>query len=259
MSKNDILSVDNMAKLPLDYDNYIFDLYGTLVDICTKEDSDELWQKVALFYGYYDAIYEPDELKKRYSELVRGKEAELKLTLENDSRYVDEASPEIELTDVFTALFAEKGISASEELAIHAGQLFRIISTEYVKVYPGTVEMLKFLKEQGKGVYLLSNAQRIFTAHEMNVLGISKYFDAILISSDYKTKKPDKRFFDIIIDKYNIDVDKALFIGNDSCTDIKGAKNVNLDTFYVKSNISPKDDSGKDALFSVDNFKGWTI
>ena len=49
-----------------------------------------------------------------------------------------------------------------------------------------------------------------------------------------------------IIDKYNIDVDKALFIGNDSSTDIKGAKNVNLDTFYVKSNISPKDDSGKE-------------
>ena len=43
MSKNDILSVDNMAKLPLDYDNYIFDLYGTLVDICTKEDLD--WVK----------------------------------------------------------------------------------------------------------------------------------------------------------------------------------------------------------------------
>lgn len=27
-----------MSKLPLDYENYVFDLYGTLVDIHTDEE-----------------------------------------------------------------------------------------------------------------------------------------------------------------------------------------------------------------------------
>ena len=39
------------------YKNYIFDLYGTLVDIHTEEDNQELWEKMRLFYGYYGAVY----------------------------------------------------------------------------------------------------------------------------------------------------------------------------------------------------------
>ena len=31
------------------FKNYIFDLYGTLVDINTDEWSDDLWEKMALF------------------------------------------------------------------------------------------------------------------------------------------------------------------------------------------------------------------
>ena len=33
------------------YKNYIFDLYGTLVDINTDEDKSELWDKLSLFYS----------------------------------------------------------------------------------------------------------------------------------------------------------------------------------------------------------------
>ena len=40
-------------KLPLTYDNYIFDLYGTLVDIHTDESNTAIWEKLAMFYGYY--------------------------------------------------------------------------------------------------------------------------------------------------------------------------------------------------------------
>ena len=39
------------------YDNYIFDLYGTLADIHTEENDPLVWKKLALFYGYYDADY----------------------------------------------------------------------------------------------------------------------------------------------------------------------------------------------------------
>ena len=176
------------ALLPMDYDTYVFDLYGTLVDIHTDEELPMVWEKLALFYGYYDAPYEPMELKKRYGELVNGKEQELKKTLEDDPKYAHEASPEIEITDVFSALFREKGVEADEALAVHAGQFFRVLSTEYVRVYPGTAQMLESLKKQGKKIYLLSNAQRIFTEYEMHTLEIAQYFDDILISSDYRTK-----------------------------------------------------------------------
>lgn len=245
------------AVLPYSYDNYVFDLYGTLVDIHTEEGEEALWKKLALFYGYYDAIYEPEELKLAYKELVSGKEAQLKMTLDSDARYAHEASPEIEITEVFAELFARKGVTADETLAVHTGQFFRVLSTEYVRTYPGTEAMLKSLREKGKKIYLLSNAQRIFTEFEMHVLGIAKYFDGILISSDYKTKKPDKRFFDILVEKYRLDAEATLFVGNDSHSDVAGAQTVGFDTFYVKSNISPEGDWAEDATYAVNNFVTW--
>jgi putative hydrolase of the HAD superfamily len=244
------------ARLPQTYDNYVFDLYGTLVDIRTQEDDPVLWKKLALFYGYYDAAYEPDELREAYGALVAGKERALKSRLEDNPRYSHEASPEIEITDVFLELYTAKGVDADRQLAVHTGQFFRVLSTDYVRLYPGTEAMLSNLKEYGKKIYLLSNAQRIFTEYEMHVLGIASYFDGILISSDYKTRKPDKRFFDLLLTQYHLDVKTSLFIGNDSTTDIAGARTIGMDTYYVKSNISPAQDMA-DADYAVLHFTHW--
>ena len=143
----------------------------------------------------------------------------------------------------------DRGIKADDALAVHTGQFFRVLTMEYVRIYDGVRELLKALKKCGKKVYLLSNAQRIFTEYEMNYLDITKYFDDILISSDYGTKKPDIRFFEQLIEKYHLDVKKTLMIGNDVRCDINGAKEAGLDTFYIHSNISPKDDKKPDSTY----------
>lgn len=247
------------AILPKHYENYVFDLYGTLVDIHTDEEPRELWEKLVLFFGYYGAHYTPEELKQSYGKLVQQSETALKRTLEEDPHYAHEASPEIEIADVFQQLFTNKGVDADRTLAVHTGQFFRVLATEYVRVYPGTAQMLSQLKENGKKVYLLSNAQRIFTAYEMNVLGISQYFDDILISSDFQTKKPDERFFRILLDRHQIDVEQSIYVGNDSRCDVGGAKQVGMHTFYVNSNISPENDGAEDADYIVNNFSKWEI
>ena len=46
------------------YKNYVFDLYGTLIDINTDEWSIELWEKMAVYYGYMGAIYTAEELNE---------------------------------------------------------------------------------------------------------------------------------------------------------------------------------------------------
>lgn len=245
------------ATLPLGYDNYVFDLYGTLVDIHTEEGDERLWKQLALFFGYYGALYEPEELQKEYFRIVKGKEQELKMTLDTDPHYAHESSPEIEICDVFRELYTQKGVEPEEALVIHTAQLFRVMSTDYVRLYDGVREMLEFLKEQGKKVYLLSNAQRIFTAYELKSLDIFKYFDDVLISSDYKTRKPDARFFDCLIKKYDLDVKKSIYVGNDSKNDVLGAKGVGMNTFYVFSNISPQNDEKNLADYNVEDFESW--
>ena len=133
------------------YKNYIFDLYGILVYIKTDEENSGLWNKLALFYGYYDAIYKPEELNKRYMELVH--EGEVKLgEMESD---VHEAHQEIKLEEVFKQLYIDKGVKPSEELVLHTGQFFRVLTTEYIKLYDGVVYLLEQIKKLGGNIYLL--------------------------------------------------------------------------------------------------------
>ena len=91
----------------------------------------------------------------------------------------EDSYPEIVLERAFHALFEKKGIQASNELAVHAGQFFRILSLKYIKLYPNVVKMLETLQAKQKKVYLVSNAQQIFTEYDMNYLDIKKYFNGI--------------------------------------------------------------------------------
>lgn len=224
-----------MSALP--YENYIFDLYGTLVDIHTDEDNPAAWAALARFYSYYGAVYTPEELKAAYTRLTNERTADCR-GLRRDSH---EAFPEIEIEDVFLNLFTEKGAEADKTLAIHAGQFFRAMTTEYLRLYDGTLEMLQTLRQKGARIYLLSNAQAIFTAYEMQALGLDKIFDAVYLSSAWGCKKPDSRFFRLLLDEYHLDPARSIMTGNDAACDVAGAKAVGLATLYVHSNISPKE------------------
>ncbi len=232
------------------YDTFIFDLYGTLADIHTDEEKPEVWQKLALFYGYYDAVYEPQELRGAFRGQVRRREEEARRQMQPAGKRASaayEAAPEIALEAVFLELFRQKGVSADETLAVHAGQFFRILSTEYLRLYEGVEELLTALKRAGGRLYLLSNAQRIFTEYELHTLRIAPYFDDILISSSCGVKKPDRRFFQILLDRHGIDAPRAIMIGNDMECDIRGAERAGLAACYIHSNLSPEWDEMPEA------------
>lgn len=229
------------------YQDYIFDLYGTLVDIRTDEEQRVLWNKMSLFFGYYGAVYAPEELRKMYRKLVTDKEKAQKAEKERcmqivqkeQIHYAHEAYPEIPIEEVFEKLYEKKGIRASKELVLHTAQMFRVFSTHHVRLYAGAKELLSEIRRNGRGVYLLSNAQRVFTEYELRYLGIYDSFDGILISSDHGIRKPDVEFFRLLFEKYRLDPEKSLMIGNDLDNDIAGAKRAGMDTFYIHSAISP--------------------
>lgn len=94
------------------YETCIFDLYGTLVDIHTDEKKEELWEKLALFYAFYGAFYTPGELREAYGRLTE----ELSAGKRGVRKDAHEAFPEIQIEDVFEALFRAKGVQADEPL-----------------------------------------------------------------------------------------------------------------------------------------------
>lgn len=166
------------------YRDCIFDLYGTLVDIHTDELRPELWEEMAGWYRAQGADYLPEELQEAYFRTVRQMERGA-APLRNDAH---EAHPEIRIESVFQSLYREKGVDAGLELAVRTGELFRKGSLDYIRLYSGAEELLKALRANGQRVWLLSNAQHIFTMYELRMLGIEPLFDGIYLSSDHGCK-----------------------------------------------------------------------
>lgn len=211
------------------YDNILFDLYGTLVDIKTDETMPFLWRVMADYYSYSNAKYTPEELKKSFYESInrqiQGKEEDF----------------EVEILDTFKYLYDIKNAESNKALLISTAKEFRKTSTLLLKLYDGVNQGLTSLKKSGKKLYLLTNAQHHFTYQELESLDLLKFFDDIFISSDYGVKKPSPLFFDQPFKKYGLEKNKTIMVGNDGTADILGAKNYGIDTMYVKTEISPKE------------------
>ena len=220
------------------YTDLVFYLYGTLVYIHTEEN-DLVWEKTAVYFGFYGAHYTGQELKAAFCNAMARREAKAGQSYE--------CFPDIPFEQVMAELFVAKGIEESaDELGINAAQLFRICSIEYIWLYPYVPEALKALREKGYRLWLLSNAQRIFTAYELRLLGLGEQLDGIYISSDYGCRKPDHRFYNALVEERCLDISKCLMIGNDRETDIAGAKKIGMDTLYMHTNLTPPDQAEAD-------------
>lgn len=220
------------------YQNYIFDLYGTLVDIHTDESKASLWKKIAVYFSAQGAAYTGKELKERYITLICEEEKKLQRKLKKKYPDITVREVEIDLDRVFVTLYKEKGVNANKQLIKDSMIAFRAITMEKLKLFPGAKELLTGLKEAGKKVYLLSNAQTSFTLPEMQLLGITEYFDDIFFSSDLEVKKPSAYFYEALFEKHSLKKEESVMVGNDRWADVQGALDFGIEAVYLHTEQS---------------------
>lgn len=194
----------------------LFDLYGTLIDIHTDEESMAFWKRVSKQVKKF-SDYTPNVLKNKYIQICRekGKDKE-----------------EIDILEVFEEL-----LSISKEQAIEVAWQFRKASTKYIHLYRGVKKLLIKLKEEGYSLYVLSNAQEAFTLPELKKLKIFNCFEGVAISSAYGVKKPNLKFFQSAMKNFKLQ--DAIMIGNDLECDILPAKELGLKHVFIESNLTP--------------------
>lgn len=196
--------------------NYVFDLYGTLIDIWTDESRPELWEGVASLLG--DGEERAEAVRGEYMALCR----EAKMGEWH----------EINLLSVFETMLSRRGVSTS--VAPDLAYEFRRMSMVYIRPFRGVKTMLRELRQVGK-VYLLSNAQSCFTLNELKECGLYDLFDGIIISSDVGRKKPYGEIFDIAFDRFGIRAENSIYVGNDMRDDILGASSKGMRTLYIET------------------------
>lgn len=208
------------------YQNYIFDLYGTLIDIHTDESSKNFFKKYGKWLRKQGFYFE----WKLFCRLYTSTERAYREKAAQNGRYT---KPEIRIEEVFQEVFAANGYEISDEQTTCLCESFRRISLIRLCLFPDTITCLECLKKAGKKIYLLSNAQRSFTWQELELTGLIPYFDGILISSDEGCMKPDPEFYHICCERYQLDKTQSVMIGNELKSDMAGAKAAGIDGFYI--------------------------
>jgi 2-haloacid dehalogenase len=98
-----------------------------------------------------------------------------------------------------------------------------------------TVDILMKIHDSKKyRLYALTNWSGELFPYALANFDFLQYFKGIIVSGDEKMKKPDIRIYDLILDRYEIDPETAVFI-DDSERNIKGAAVVGLKTIHFKS------------------------
>lgn len=209
------------------YKHYIFDLYGTLVDIRTDEGGRRLWQLTALYFARHGARYTAPELHREYLRLCAAEQAK-----SSDPYY------EFDLRRVFDALYREKGVTPDQHLVADTAWFFRLTSTRKLRLYPWVLPVLGRIRKSGAGIYLLSNAQACFTLPELNALGIADAFDGIVLSSDAGVRKPSPAIMRRLLDTYGLDPADCLMTGNDRRADVAVARSCGVDSLFIRTETS---------------------
>lgn len=224
------------------YKNYLFDLYGTIIDIHTNEDKPSLWQTLSLFMNLQGADYTAQELKAIYCQTIANSTKHIfgqKLSEKKENTTPFELSEiEADLSLAIRNMYEMKGITPSDDQIADWALAMRTLSLEHIALFDGAKDMLKTLKNQGKRIYLLSNAQRLFTEPEMRMLDIYNLFDDIFYSSDIGFKKPSWHFYNSLIEKYDLKQSETVMVGNDWIADAWGAADYGIDSIYIHTEQS---------------------
>lgn len=99
-------------------------------------------------------------------------------------------------------------------------------------LYDCTVDVLEALK--GKYKLGIIGNQMYGSEKRLENFGIRKYFDVIVASAEEGVEKPDRRIFEIALERAGIEASEAVMVGDRIDNDIVPAKKMGMKTIWVK-------------------------
>lgn len=103
-----------------------------------------------------------------------------------------------------------------------------------MKVIPGTAEIIRALKENGKEIYLLSNASMRLLSIYKEVIPAVECFSGIFYSAAHKCVKPQDIIYERFLKEYRLNPSDCFFI-DDLEENISAAKAVGISGAVMKS------------------------
>lgn len=198
-----------------------FDLYGTLVEISVDTSSPALWSRFCMELAQQGIHADAWRLHARYDELT-----------ERARRQFGEP---FVLDHWFFYNLLEARQPEESRVVQHLGRRFRALSTTHLNLKTYSVPLLRELRQFGCRLAIVSNTEAIVTSYDLEHLQLARFFDAVVISSAVGARKPEKRIFEIALDRLGAAPQECVFVGDDLECDYVGPRNVGIRSVLVCS------------------------
>jgi putative hydrolase of the HAD superfamily len=216
-----------MAKLEekgiLGIKGIIFDLYNTLIDIHTDEESINTYEVVSKWLIYQGVRIPAEDLKNDYRRMAKeGMEARW------------EKHPEIRVEDIFGRICKSHALKDIDEvrLGVETARAFRAGSLRRLQLFPQSLQLLQELKSYPK--VIVSNGQRSFSEQEMRYFGLYEQFTHVIFSSDFGHKKPDPRIFLEAAKLMGNEPEELMCIGDSFENDIAASSRLGMKAMHIE-------------------------
>ncbi len=128
----------------------------------------------------------------------------------------------------------EKAVKGNEVFKEDIEMFFRNAPNHFYPIQ-STVDIAMGLKEEGKRIYLLSNFHKYGYGILKKRFPFFDTFDGGVISWDVKLNKPDRRIYEIILSRYNLNPKETVFI-DDTVENITAAEKLGIRGICYRDN-----------------------
>ncbi|MEM2909092.1 MAG: TIGR02253 family HAD-type hydrolase [Candidatus Bilamarchaeaceae archaeon] len=125
---------------------------------------------------------------------------------------------------------------------------------EVLKPYSMVKPVLRKLREFGLKLGVVTDAPRNKTWQRLVLTGLENEFDTVITKDDTLAEKPHPSPFQLALQRLGLPPTSCLFVGDNPVRDIKGAKNVGMQTCLAKYGIWQRATEPK-ADFEIEKFE----
>ena len=117
------------------------------------------------------------------------------------------------------------------ELADHLSEDYVYWSPRIVRLVPGTMELLDYLKPKYH-LHLITNGFQEVQHTKLGGSGLEPYFETLTVSEEVGVKKPNPEIFLYALNKAHAKAEESLVIGDEMAVDIDGARAAGIDQIF---------------------------
>ena len=209
----------------------VFDINGTLIDIKTEENHNEIYRVLSNLLSYQGVLLSSGSVKDQYFQIM------------NEQRCsMNERHPEFNAVCIFQEIMWRNATDFTRrlpgeklaQLPLIMAETFRAASRFRLDLYPGVKEVLGDLRLRYR-LGVLSDGQHAYAVKELNAVGLLDHFNPIIVSGDHGYRKPDRRLYEMTLSLMNLAPHETLFVGNNMYRDVYGAKRIGMKTVFFKT------------------------